>query len=260
MLSSVGHARGDLAAARAAPPSAAGGQRSRRARARARELPAHRAVLQRDDRVRQPHAAQRLGADVGAGAAAAVHDDRASGAGTSSAMRSTSSPPGMLYAPGMQPREYSSGVRVSTITMSLAAIDPRGQLEATHFGRLEVVQRPLAEDLARHVEALTTVRRRRARPRGRRRARGRRCSPSRPGVRGQRGERSVVVVQHAAWRRRHERGQPRSRSGGARGGAEDVAALVGGALAHVEHGVRGWSSGASRAARGRSRRSHLSGR
>ncbi len=41
-----------------------------------------------------------------------------SGRFTSSPMRSTSSPPGMLTEPGMHPRRYSSGVRESTITMS----------------------------------------------------------------------------------------------------------------------------------------------
>src|SRR3989304_498326 len=38
--------------------------------------PAHRAVLGGDDRVRELHAAERLGAEVGARAAAAVDDDR----------------------------------------------------------------------------------------------------------------------------------------------------------------------------------------
>ena len=44
-----------------------------------------------------------------------------SGRFTSSPRRSTSSPPGMLHAPGRQPRAYSSGVRVSTMTMSSPA-------------------------------------------------------------------------------------------------------------------------------------------
>ena len=63
----------------------------------------------------------RLGAEVRAGAAAAVHDDGRVRRFTSSPRRSTSSPPGMLHAPGRQPRRYSSGVRVSTMTMSSPA-------------------------------------------------------------------------------------------------------------------------------------------
>ena len=70
----------------------------------------------------------------------------------------------------------------------------RGELEARDLGRLEVVQHPLAEDLARHVEALDhRAGRRAARPRGCRPGRRPRCSPSRP-----------------AWRRRAWRVRPSS--------------------------------------------------
>ena len=88
-----GHALGDRGGLNAA--GLAGVRRRPRAAAlerQAGELPAHRSVLERDDRVGQTHASQRFGADV------------VSGRSTSSPMRNTSSPPGTLIAPGMQPR------------------------------------------------------------------------------------------------------------------------------------------------------------
>jgi hypothetical protein len=204
------------------------------------QLPAHRAVLERDDRVRQAHAAKRFRADEAARAAAAVDDDRDVGIwrevgdtqhqlGARNAPRAGDAAARILFR---RPRVDNDH--------PLATIDACLQLRTRDLGRAVLVQRLLAEHLARHVETLHHPSAARA-PRDETAVEDAHVAIAhlRERLGRKRGDASVLVVDddrrlQRGDEHRHARFEETSRD---RRGAIDVAALVRGALANVEKGV-----------------------
>ena len=236
-----GHALGDLRGERAAPRRRLGRPAARAAlELEAVQHPAHGPVLHRDDGIGQPHLSHRLGAEVRAGAAAAVDDD-----GRVRALHQLAEAQHQL-TPRHAPRAGQAAARVLLRRARvhddhvLARGHAPVELEARDLGRVQVVQHALAEDLARRIDTLDggpALRHPGVEAAGERN--DVQVAHRAKGGDGERGQRARVVAEDDRGRqRRHEDRQalleepPRQARG-----PEDVALLIGAPLAEVEHRV-----------------------
>src|SRR5207245_1918072 len=143
-----------------------------------------------DHGVGELHAPERLGADVGARAAAAVNDDGRLGVpdqlGEAEDQRAARDAPG---AGERAPRILRGRPRVDDDQV-VATLDPLPELVGRELRRLALVQGALAEDFARHVDALDER------------------TPFRAPGGEAAGEDPHVGVTHLTERRQRQRGEP----------------------------------------------------